>query len=44
MSVEDVVRVTMSVVAQLVLPVIDVLGRLTERELADLIGDAEVAS
>jgi hypothetical protein len=44
MSVEDVVRVTMSAVAQSVLPVIDVLGRLTERELADLVGDDEVAS
>jgi hypothetical protein len=34
----------MSAVAQSVLPVIDVLGRLTERELADLVGDDEVAS
>jgi len=39
LSVEDVVRLTMTAIAQSVLPVIDVLGRLTETELGDMVGD-----
>jgi len=39
LSIEDVVRMTLSAVAQSVLPVIEVLGRLTERDLGELAGD-----
>lgn len=38
MSTEDLVRMVCTSISQAVLPVIDVLGRLTERELGDLAG------
>jgi len=41
MSPEDLVRLVTATVTQSVLPIIDVLGRLTEKELGDLAGEAE---
>jgi len=38
MSTEDLVRIVCTSISQAVLPVIDVLGRLTEKELGDLAG------
>lgn len=39
LSVEDIVRLSMAAIAQSVLPVIDVLGKLTETELGELAND-----
>ena len=39
LSVEDIVRLSMAAIAQSVLPVIDVLGKLTETELGELASD-----
>jgi len=39
MSREDIVRLVTATVTQSVLPIIDVLGRLTEKELGDLAGE-----
>lgn len=39
LSVEDIVRLSMTAIAQSVLPVIDVLGRLTESEMGDMAVD-----
>lgn len=39
LSVEDIVRLSMASIAQSVLPVIDVLGKLTESELGELASD-----
>jgi hypothetical protein len=39
MSREDLVRLVTATVTQSVLPIIDVLGRLTEKELGDLAGE-----
>jgi len=41
MSIEDLVRVVCTSISQAVLPVIDVLGRLTEKELGDLAGASD---
>ena len=41
MSTEDLVRMVCSSISQAVLPVIDVLGRLTEKELGDLAGASD---
>jgi len=41
MSTEDLVRVVCTGISRAVLPVIDVLGRLTEKELGDLAGASD---
>ena len=41
MSTEDLVRVVCTSISQAVLPVIDVLGRLNEKELGDLAGASD---
>jgi predicted RecB family endonuclease len=41
MSTEDLIRMACTSISQAVLPVIEVLGRLTEKELGDLAGGGD---